>query len=396
MTERAPRAQAEDMTSSRALPIALLPLLVMGGCYLGHEAPRDGGAPPGDDAAIVVPGDGGPDLCGFDPGAQLFDVIPVAGGTASIPRAIDGAGVVYGEMDLDDPAGPRAFRWDPRSGVESLDLALGLPAGTIVEVAGVSDDGTVAGTMAAGLETHAFVWTRAGGLVDLSFEEQGSTAAALAPDGSVLVNAVDRASLRVGTGLVPLGIPNGATRATIVEALDIGESAHVVGTVRFDPTVDASRAFLRSPTGGYQLLPTPGGTRSRAVAVSDDGRFAVGSATLPGSDAMRPMLWQDGELVQLPVLARPGVAWGVALDVNTRGVIVGADTGSASGDPSHAWVRIGIRKLAVDTLLATGGWHVRSARVVTEDLRILAVAEREGSTRREAVLLEPRCRPDVE
>lgn len=392
------------MTFPRALSIPLLSFFVMGGCYLGHEAPRDGGASPGDDAAIVVPADGGElddgglDPCGLRPGAELFDVIPVAGGTTSTPRAIDATGRVYGEMDLDDPAGARAFRWDPSGGVESLDLALGLPAGTIVEVAGVGDDGTLAGTLSAGLETHAFVWTRDRGLVDLSFEEEGSTAAALAADGTVLVNAVDRPSLRVEGGMIPLGAPVGAPRAAVVEALDVGKLGQVVvGSVQLDPALSATRAFRRSSvTGAYELLPTPGGERSRAVAISEDGRFVVGSASLPGSDAMRPMLWQDGELVQLPVVDRPGLAWGAALDVNDGGVIVGADTGSASGELSVGWVRIGNRKLALDVLLATPGWRVRSARVVTDDLQILAVAQREGSSTREAVLLEPRCRPDLD
>ncbi|UJR86168.1 hypothetical protein [Sandaracinus amylolyticus] len=375
-------------------------ILALGGCFLDHGATeryggateRDGGATERDGGPPPIDAHVEPDVCAFEPGAAIFDVEVLADELASEPYDVDAAGRVYLGI-LGD-----SYRWDGPGVLVSLDALTGSPAGRIARIAGVAPDGSFAGQMWQDERTHAFVWSEASGLVDLSEDDdEDSSATAIAPNGTIVVNEARRASLRLASRLTQLlGLPPDAnTRHAVVQALDIVQNgtSTVVGTSTADETLGVWRAFVWTGAGELRLLPNDGALRSRALAISDDGAFIVGTASSLTSDAMTPVVWRGELIARIPLLPVPELAWGAATDVNDHGVIVGGDTGpSVTGPNAYGWMMVGDRKLAIDALLADGAaWHVTRAVRVTEDLRVLAVAQREGSEVREAVMLRPRC-----
>ncbi|AKF10422.1 hypothetical protein DB32_007571 [Sandaracinus amylolyticus] len=360
-------------------------IVVLGGCYLDHGATeRDGGTT--HDAHVE------PDVCAFEPGGELFEVQALSDNLPSTPYDVDASGRVYLEV-LGD-----TYRWDAPGELLSLDALTGVSPWRIARIARVAPDGSLAGQIWHGEQTHAFVWSAASGVVDLSLDDTvESSATAIGADGMVLVNEARRASLRTTTRhVLPLGLPpDGHSRHAVVQALDVAadEAGSVVGTSTADETLDVWRAFVWTHAAGHRLLPNDGALHSRALAISDDGAFIVGTASSLTSSVMTPVVWRREVIARIPLLPLPDLAWGAATDVNDRGVIVGTDSGpSATGPEAYGWMMVGERKLALDALLAEGdAWHVTRAVRVTADLRVLAVAEREGSDVREAVLLRPRC-----
>ena len=409
MTERAPRDQAESETCGGALrrggqvmcarPAAsfrlfaawLAALLSFAGCY-GHHGASQHDAGSADAAApdARVPGDGGAP-CGLEPGAALYDVVELAAATAR-PTAMDRAGRVYGLVE-DGPSGaPRAFRWSQAAGLEHLDDALALGDGTIVSVEDARDDGSFAGSLRAGGDAHAFVWTPEAGLFDLSLEEGPSSATAILPDGSVLVNAERRASLRTAGTMLPLGLPpDGDPHRALVDGLAVSDTGVVVGASSSDVSLDVLRAFRFTTATGLELLPSFGGLRNQAHAITDDGRLVVGAASTLGSDVMVPVLWRDDTIEAIPLLEGVDASRGAALGVNGRGLIVGADQDLGTA-VSLGWILVGDRKIALDALLSDRRWTIRRAIAIDDALRIAAVAHDPASARDRAVLLDPRCR----
>lgn len=334
----------------------------------------------------------------LEPGAAIYDVVEVAEAGAR-PTAMDGAGRVYGFVDDGAAPGERvAFRWSEDAGLEHLDDALGLARGTIVSIDDARDDGSFAGARQIDGDARAFVWTPARGLVDLSLEDAPSTATAILADGSVLVNAERRASIRTEGAMLPLGLPpDGDPRDALVDGLAAGAGGVVVGASASDVRLDVLRAFRFTTARGIELLPSLGGLRNRAHALTADARVIVGSASLLTSDTMHPVLWRDGVIEEIPLLDHPDVAWGAALDVNEREVVVGVDEGPHVGGPvSLGWILVGARKLALDVLLADPRWQIRRAIAIDDALRIGALARDPATSSPRAVLLVPRCDPGAE
>ena len=387
------------MALRRALVrLTVLTALSLGGCYSAHgargrDASGDSDAGREVDAAIEldahVPADAGHEQCAFVEGALLFEVEPLTDGFSSASRGIDALGRVYLEMD------DRAMRRDPAGGIVSLDEVAGLAPGSIARIGNVAPDGAFAGALVDGARARAFVWTPSTGMIDLSLDDESdSMAIAIGGDGMVLVNEARRASLRTTSrDVLPLGLPpDPDPRRAVVDALDVAANGTVVGTSTADTSLDVWRAFAWRGDAGLELLPNDGALASRALAVSDDGAIIVGTASALTRREMTPVRWRERVLERIPLLDRPELAWGAAQDVTIDGVIVGSDTGpSATGPTAYAWMLVGDVKIALDALLADGGWHVTRAVRVTRDLHVLAVAAREGSEVREAVLLRPRC-----
>lgn len=389
--------RAPDPASLR-LAACIAAVLAHAGCHAHHGAgdrdagPTDAGPTDAGPPDAALPSDGGAP-CDLEPGAALYDVVALSAATAR-PTAMDGAGRVYGFVEDGPAAEPRAFRWSQEAGLERLDDVLALADGTVVSIEDARDDGSIAGALRVGGDAHAFVWTPEGGLVDLSLEDGPSSATAILADGSVLVNAERRASLRTAGTMLPLGLPpDGDPRRALVDGLAASASGVVIGASSSDASLDVLRAFRFTTATGLELLPSLGGQRDRAHAVRADGRTIVGTASTLGSDVMRPVLWRDGTIEAIPLLEGVDVAWGAALDVNERGLIVGVDQGPDLGGPiSLGWILVHDRKIALDALLADRRWQIRRAIAIDDALRIAAVAHDPTSARDRAVLLVPRCR----
>src|SRR5690606_4113526 len=121
----------------------------------------------------------------------------------------------------------------------------------------------------------------------------------------------------------------------------------VVGAASSDISLDVLRAFRFTTATGLELLPSLGGLRNQAHAITAGGDLIVGTASTLGSDVMIPVLWRDGTIEAIPLLEGVDVAGGAALGVNGRGVIVGADQGPR-GPVSWGWILVDDRKIALD------------------------------------------------
>jgi len=158
----------------------------------------------------------------------------------------------------------------------------------------VSADGLVAvGRSSAGTndDTHAFRWTRDGGMVDIgNFYVNG-----ISGNGTVVVGDDARNGIRwvAGTGVTELSInPIIAADVYRVFADDVScDGSVVVGEVE---TINSEHAIMWTKSGEMmELTPLPGGNGdSRSTAISCNGLVIVGvSSSTTGSQAFR---WTSG------------------------------------------------------------------------------------------------------
>jgi probable HAF family extracellular repeat protein len=174
----------------------------------------------------------------------------------------------------------------------SIDNLLG---GRYTTPAGINEAGEVVGSATtAGGQTHAFLWTAAGGMID------------------------------VGT----LG-------GSSSEALGINDAGQVVGSSA--TAGGQTHAFLWTTSGGMVDLGTLGGPSSRASAINNAGQI-VGGATATGSTREHAFVWTSANGMQrLPDPTVPDgciASWAWATGLNATGTIVG--TGGCDTANQHA------------------------------------------------------------
>lgn len=185
-----------------------------------------------------------------------------------------------------DASGPKAFRWTEVGGMTLLENPPGQPRPT-----GVSADGnTVVGFRNIG---GSFLWTAAGGMTALPASAYGVSA-----DGNTVVGqsyfgdlftAVAFRWTKTG-GLVVLGdLPGGATNSAAYGASSKGDT--VVGEGRTD---SGQTAFRWTSIGGMTALgSSPSGVFGRvARAVSGDGSTVVGFGT--SARGQEAFVWTAG------------------------------------------------------------------------------------------------------
>jgi probable HAF family extracellular repeat protein len=305
------------------------------------------------------------------------------GGTRSEAFGINNTGQVVGNsmpLDPSDPFPPaHAFLWTAGGGMLDLGALGELFPGFGRGASGandVNDAGQVVGETSIGNgESHAYVWTLAGGMVDLGTLGGANSRAVAINEAGQIVGRSDTASgdqhaflWTMATGMIDLGTLGGLSSS----ASDINESGVVVG--RAATASGDEHAFVWTEAGGMVDLGSPGGagTRSQAESINDNGEV-VG-------------LWNDGDdfafywtasdgLVELPTLT--GIESG-ARAINNAGQAAGygdIETGdghavvwSRDDNPPAPEEQIESLAASVQALVAAGNLNAGQANGLTRPL----------------------------
>jgi probable HAF family extracellular repeat protein len=190
----------------------------------------------------------------------------------------DGSVIVGQDYPLDedviDGGTRQGYRWTAGATVFDPGTTVGTPYAPGAtyswgESTGVSADGSVVIGAEGGLGIP-FRWTAAGGTVHLI--PGPGEATGISADGSVVVGFEYGGTAFRWTeadGAVPIEVPGISLEPNAISA----DGTTIVGNY------DGDNAFAWTESGGIQFLDTlPGSTETHALAVSGDGRWAVGHA----------------------------------------------------------------------------------------------------------------------
>src|SRR5439155_16140122 len=166
------------------------------------------------------------------------------GGTFSQAIAVNKNGMVIGSSAI--PGDPmrnavldtHAFVWTQARGL----VDLGTLGGSTSSASAMNDQGVVVGssTTSGNAQTHAFVWTQTAGMVDLGAVEVGdSSAFALNSNGLVVGASNNRATLwNLTTGATPTiawATPSDIVYGTALGVTQLNATADVPGTFTYSP-----------------------------------------------------------------------------------------------------------------------------------------------------------------
>lgn len=241
--------------------------------------------------------------------------------------AINNRGVGTGQAHF--VAGDHAYRWSAASGAEGLGALA--PGATSFGIE-LNDAGLIAGASGAGAnQRHAFVWTRSGGMIDItpSATIQDALPVTVAPNGEVggaYLPAFGNQNYfyykpflwTPTAGLVSL--PIGSAVAGGVSAMT--RDLRIVGTLTYAD--DTPRAVLWTRTTGPRSLGTLGGRFSRGIDINSKGQIVGDADTRSGSrrayvwTAKTGMLDLNNHLRRRP----PGLVLTGAYAINDSGAIV--------------------------------------------------------------------------
>lgn len=250
--------------------------------------------------------------------------IDTLGWSRGMANAINNRSQVVGGLGDWEFGGSRAFLWQ-RGWTTDLGTFTGAGDSWANDI---NDSGQIVGrATAAGGQTHAFLWTR-GVMRDLgTLGGDFSEAYMINQSGQVMGVSTtipgETSHLKYhaffwdGGVMTDLGVLGTGDWVIPRDLNDRGEIVGMSQTVSGDFT--SARAFHWA--GGVLTdLGAAGGTWSQAWAVNNSGRIVGAAADAGGlSHAVR---WDGGVLTVLP--AAPGAATSSAMDVNSRGQIVGS------------------------------------------------------------------------
>jgi probable HAF family extracellular repeat protein len=210
-------------------------------------------------------------------------------GANSAASAINNLGEIVGVGDPDNSGDPLAFVWQPAEGVQWL----GSLGGGISGASGVNDSGAVVGLSYNGTYTqHAFFWTQADGMQDLTPDITSLSGAAATAVNST--NQVVGYYFPNGTR-APLGFlwTSAGGLQNIGPAGSIAYAINNAGTVVGQMTTAAGflHAFSWTQTGGIQDLGTLGGPQSTALSINNQGWIVGTSLDNSGTGLLHGFLW---------------------------------------------------------------------------------------------------------
>ena len=295
---------------------------------------EDLGTLPGDYASVAMGINQFGDVVGWSAGptgTRAF-VFTTAGGMTALPavagrpvstaRAINGSGTVVGTASTGGSDIGRAVRW--QSGV-ATDLG-SLASGSFSEARGINATGTIIGSSStdggALLATHAFRYSDAAGMVDLTSGYDDARAEGINDSGQIVGWRNGMAFRRTGTTFTDLGVPTGFAHSF---AYAINGTGQVAGHV-ISGSGNAERIFRYA--NGVMTLIGGLGEYNRAFGINAAGDV-VGQG-LPVLGLKQGFVYTDANGMKgLNQLIAPNSGWYIlgATGINDAGQIVGWASG---------------------------------------------------------------------
>lgn len=237
---------------------------------------------------------------------------------------INSQGQVVGASGFPHGAATHAFLWTRKGGIHDLGVLAG---GDYSIASSINDAGQVVGTSNAQDSIHAFVWTSQNGLSQLPGLAGADSSSAYAINAVGAIAGASGSQAVVWNGNTPTDL--GTLGGSWSEAHGINNSGQTVGVA---DTKTGPHAFLWTSGSGMQDLGTlPGDSSSRANRISDQGAV-VGASE--GAQGIRAFFWTSKTGMQ-PISSLGG-GYTEAFGINDFGQVVG-QSGSSLGTRAFLW-----------------------------------------------------------
>jgi probable HAF family extracellular repeat protein len=252
-----------------------------------------------------------------------LDRVPVAlgtfGGRSAIAWGINDGSYVVGDAENSDGF-PRAFIWDPISGVKHELGVLGGSGGQSSWAKAINLKGQVAGYASSPSDGSQY-WA--------CLFELGQPPAPIDQSAFCMANGINKTGMVAGTHQNNAVVWNQGVRQDLVSvgvASGVNDSGEVVG---YYYASGHWRSFIWDKFKGVREIPSLGGSYSYANAINNHGQV-VGRADTPDGK-IHGFLWEEGKgvsdinlLVDIPRDLPPGSYFMGCSAINDRGEILSA------------------------------------------------------------------------